>query len=348
MSRAAGVSHRAAAVIAHDYDDFPVRPGDLDLRGDSSPALAITANELSRLSVDAEDMARYGNVAGEPELRQAIGGLFGVDAATVTVTAGASEALHLALTCLTDPGDQVMLPRPAFPGYDQLARLAGLRPVHYAVPGPVPSAARLPMLICTPHNPTGVTTSTRQASHRAGCTIWDVSHSSLSAQQARGVRAALAADGVVVFSLSKLLRLPGLRIGCLIAASPAVVTAATAAKTHLSMSADRLAQRLAWKILTHPGTLAAVAARSRDLAALRTTMLRAAEESAVLEAAAAQDGSFVFLRTRDGRDAAQFLRQAGITGLPGTVFNSTADTARLCIAQDPAVISLAAQRIAAL
>ncbi|MDP9850415.1 pyridoxal phosphate-dependent aminotransferase [Streptosporangium lutulentum] len=339
------VGRRGAAVIAHRYDDFPVGAGDLDLRGDTSAPLDATLTILQRFTPSTEETAGYGDVAGDLSLRQTLGGLFGVDAGHVVVTVGGSEALHLALTCLTDPGDPIALPRPAFPGYDQLAHLAGLRPVHYPVPGPLPAPTGMPLLVCTPHNPTGVTTNPTQVADRPGGVIWDVCHSSLTAPQIDGVRAALQRGDVVVFSLSKLLRLPGLRIGCLIAADAAFIGAAVAVKTHLSMSVDLLAQRLAGQILTHPGALKEVAARSRGIGENRGRVLEAVAGCAALDAVAAKDGTFVYLQAPDGCDAARLLHQAGVIGLPGTVFNGTPSSVRLCIAQNPDVIDQTIERI---
>ena len=289
-----------------------------------------------RFSATAHDTTGYGDVAGDPELRDELADLFGVDAANVVVTVGGSEALHLALTCLTDPGDPVLLPRPGFPGFDQLAHLLGLRTIHYDVGGPLPPGADAALLlVCTPHNPTGVTTAVHAAPRRPGPTVWDVSHTSLTAADRTDIRAALNSTGVAVFSLSKLLRLPGARVGCLLSRDAAVVDAATAVKTHLSMSVDQLAQRLATLVLTQPGLRGELAERRAHIAGLRTVILDAVAASPTLTAFPATGGTHVLVRTRDGTDAWARLRAAGVVGLPGVVFNSTPDTARLCIAQSP-------------
>lgn len=73
--------------------------------------------------------------AGLPELQEAIAAKLrrenrvSVAPEQVLVTSGASEALHLALMALVDPGDEVLIPDPGFVSYGPLTRAAGGRPV---------------------------------------------------------------------------------------------------------------------------------------------------------------------------------------------------------------------------
>lgn len=342
----ATVSRRAAATIAYHYDDFPAGLSDVDLRGDNSPPLRTTVAVLERFTPTVQHTAGYGDVAGDQRLRALLGELFGMPAANVVVTVGGSEALQLALTCVTDHGDAIWLPRPTFPGHDQLAQLLGLRRRHYDVPGPLPERLdAAPLLVCTPHNPTGVTTATNMVDRRPGWTIWDVAHASLTGRDLYAIRGMLTATGIVVFSLSKLLRLPGLRVGCLVTADQALAATAAVVKTHLSMSVDQLAQHVAAQVLADPGTRPELADRARHIAGLRRRIVNAAAASRALTAFPAMDGTHVLLRARDGADAWRRLRGAGVIGLPGTVFNTGADTVRLCVAQPVDVIVEAANRL---
>ncbi|MCG2735425.1 MAG: aminotransferase class I/II-fold pyridoxal phosphate-dependent enzyme, partial [Candidatus Methanoperedenaceae archaeon] len=50
---------------------------------------------------------------------------FTVEPDEIIVTAGASEALHLALQALVDNGDEVLVPDPGFLSYSALTKLAG-------------------------------------------------------------------------------------------------------------------------------------------------------------------------------------------------------------------------------
>ncbi len=82
----------------------------------------------------AEGRTGYTSNAGIPELRDAIVAKSkrenGLDYSPeqVVVTAGASEALHLALQTLVDDGDRVLVADPGFVSYSALAGLAGGRP----------------------------------------------------------------------------------------------------------------------------------------------------------------------------------------------------------------------------
>lgn len=47
----------------------------------------------------------------------------------ILVTVGATHALDIALRVLLDPDDEVIIPSPAYPGYDPLVTMAGAKPV---------------------------------------------------------------------------------------------------------------------------------------------------------------------------------------------------------------------------
>jgi aspartate aminotransferase len=72
--------------------------------------------------------------AGIPELREAICAKFEREndltfrPEQILVTAGGSEALHLVMEALVDPGDRVLITDPGFVSYAALATFAGGRP----------------------------------------------------------------------------------------------------------------------------------------------------------------------------------------------------------------------------
>ena len=84
----------------------------------------------------------------------------------VTITSGATEALHAAISALVHPGDEVILLEPAFDCYVPSIELNGgipvpvaLDPVNFTVPwqkvkDSISDRTRL-VIINTPHNPTG-------------------------------------------------------------------------------------------------------------------------------------------------------------------------------------------------
>lgn len=78
---------------------------------------------------------RYSHPAGLSELRQAIcsvyGGLLNVDyhPQQITITSGAKQAIFNALQALIEPGDDVLIPSPAWVTYPELVKMLGGNPV---------------------------------------------------------------------------------------------------------------------------------------------------------------------------------------------------------------------------
>src|ERR671921_521490 len=80
---------------------------------------------------------RYAPNAGLPELREALAEKVtrrnGYEARPeqVVVTQGGIQALYLALRALLEPGDEVLLPDPAWPNYRMIAHLLSARVLSY-------------------------------------------------------------------------------------------------------------------------------------------------------------------------------------------------------------------------
>jgi aspartate aminotransferase len=112
--------------------------------------------------------------AGIPELRDAIAAHLGRDGgrspdpdSEVVVTTGGVEALYLAILAVADPGEEVVVPTPAWPNPVSQARLVGAEPVEVPMPadegfapdgdaivdaiGPDTAA----VVLTSPSNPTG-------------------------------------------------------------------------------------------------------------------------------------------------------------------------------------------------
>jgi aspartate aminotransferase len=82
-------------------------------------------------------LTRYAPNAGVPELREALAEKvarrngYGARPEQVVVTQGGIQALYLALRALLEPGDEVLLPDPAWPNYRMIAHLLGARVLSY-------------------------------------------------------------------------------------------------------------------------------------------------------------------------------------------------------------------------
>ncbi|WP_459191904.1 pyridoxal phosphate-dependent aminotransferase [Halosimplex sp. J119] len=121
----------------------------------------------------------YTSNAGIVELREAVAEFLARDggpapdpASEVAITTGGVEALHLAIHTVADPGDEVVVPTPAWPNPISQAKLADAVPVEVAMPaeeGFAPDADRIvdaigpdtaAVLLTSPSNPTGRVFST--------------------------------------------------------------------------------------------------------------------------------------------------------------------------------------------
>src|SRR5436190_17601110 len=233
------------------------RHRNLPLNLASSTGPSWTVEELLALAPDRGDLGRlklgYGDTDGSPSLRRAIAGLYGaVDPEHVQVTFGAQEALLIAFALAAEPGANVVLPDPCFPGISGLARALGLEPRRYRL---LPSRrfelaaedvealldrhTRL-VVINTPHNPTGAVVepgvlmrladAARVVAARLLCDeVYHPLRSDLEASPpglampsvVEPVSAAdLVPEALVLGDLSKALSLPGLRLGWLIDRDP--------------------------------------------------------------------------------------------------------------------------------
>jgi histidinol-phosphate aminotransferase len=99
---------------------------------------------------------------GSSRLRQALGEWLGVDPAWLIVGNGADELVGLVARAAFEPGDEVVLPDPAFEPYSIEARLAGATVVASPLAGYETDlddmagrvgARSKAVFVCTPHNP---------------------------------------------------------------------------------------------------------------------------------------------------------------------------------------------------
>ncbi len=126
-------------------------------------------------------MTHYAPNQGMPELLQAVADYetargYAVKPQQVLITAGATGALYTALTGILNPGDEVIVPMPAFPLYESIILAAGAKPVplHTAKDGFQITAQALTCLVTektravilnSPNNPTGVVYTAESLEH---------------------------------------------------------------------------------------------------------------------------------------------------------------------------------------
>ncbi len=153
-----------------------------DVAGPGSVNLGIgqpdfdTPDHIKEAAIRAikDGMTGYTPNAGIPELRDAISAKLGREndirctPENILVTAGGSEALHLIMQALVNPGERVLVPDPGFVSYVPLARIAGGIPVGYPMDETLHidvekakelmDGARM-FILNSPSNPTGMVES---------------------------------------------------------------------------------------------------------------------------------------------------------------------------------------------
>ncbi|WP_026531405.1 pyridoxal phosphate-dependent aminotransferase [Arthrobacter sp. H41] len=229
------------------------RPGSIVLSiGEPGFPVARHILEASMAALDRDD-TNYTPNAGLAPLRDAFAARFrdsnavDVDPSRVYVTAGAQQGLHLALSTLLDPGDEVLVPDPGYPTYPMTVALLHAVPVPYPLRPEHSFQPRIDdlealitdrtkvLILNSPSNPLGAVFSSEltrelvRLAHRRNLWVisdecyeaftYDVPHVSPARFDAGGPEALPEATQHRVFTtltLSKTYGLTGLRVGALV------------------------------------------------------------------------------------------------------------------------------------
>lgn len=231
-----------------------------------------------RAALDGD--THYTSDAGMIELREEIARKMqredGVDVdpeTGIVVCAGANEAIHLALLAVVNPGDEILIPTPAWPNYATHAAAVGATPRFVGLSAEdgfaldvdrIVDALRADtaaVLLTTPNNPTGqvydpkgVRAIADAAGARDAVVIADEVYESLTfGGESRSVASYVAdPDSVlVVNSFSKRYAMTGWRVGWL-AGHPDVMQTARTFHQGTSSCASSVSQRAALAGLTGP------------------------------------------------------------------------------------------------
>ena len=99
------------------------------------PTPQFMREEAARVTL--EEQNGYTSHAGLPALREKIAASYPhlqLAANQVCVTVGSQEAMTAAFLAIVDEGDEVLIPNPSFPAYENCVRLSGGEPVFYRLP----------------------------------------------------------------------------------------------------------------------------------------------------------------------------------------------------------------------
>ncbi len=357
------------------------------LRGEGRDICSLSAGEpdfdtpafIRQAAAEALESGhtRYGPVAGEPALREAIAAKLSHEngvptrAEQVLVTNGGKQALYNLFQVLLNPGDEVLLPAPYWLSYPEMAHLAGasVRQLRTDASsgfrlGPdqleaaITPASRL-LVLNTPSNPTGMVLSRQELEDIAAVLrrhpqvqvvcdeIYEMllspghEHHSLAA-----VAPDLAERIFIVNGFAKGWAMTGWRIGWLAGALP-VVKAASALQSQSTSNVCSFAQFGALAAVSGPrDCVRTMAEQFTERRSLLSEGLMAIDGVTLL----APEGAFyAFPDVSDwGLDSmtlsTRLLEEVGLAVVPGVVFGDDR-CIRLSCAAAPTTIQDGLQRL---
>ena len=219
------------------------------------PDLASPKSALEAIRNFSEDVVAYGPSEGAVSFRNKLVSYYQehdieIDAEDILVTTGASEAIIMALDCITNEGDELIIPEPFYANYETFAAACGVKVV--GIPSSFESQFSLPnietieaaitsktraLFICNPNNPSGYVYSKEELEclgqlaikHDIFFIVDEVyrefvydGHEHISVMQLEN----LSAHAILIDSMSKRYSMCGARIGCLITKNKQVTHAA--------------------------------------------------------------------------------------------------------------------------
>lgn len=314
----------------------------------------------------------YTATLGLPALREAIAAHYlerfhvAIAPARIAVTAGASGGLLTTAALYVDPGDEVLVPDPGYPGYRHFVRAfeGRARPLAVSAAGQFQPTLEMvraawsertkALLLGSPSNPTGTLIEkgelARIAEYVAGrgaVLVVDEIYQGLVYGSEPSTAVALPGNVVVVNSFSKYFCMTGWRLGWVVL-PPAAVRGFEKLAQHLFISAPSAAQHAACAAFD-PASHAILEERRREFARRRDFLVPELK-AAGLAIPAEPHGAF-YVYADCGRDARGYcmdlLEREGVAATPGADFgaNGTARCVRFAYTRAMADLVEAASRL---
>jgi len=321
-------------------------------------------------------LTAYTATLGLSALREAIaawtGRQFGraLDASRVAITPGASGGLLLALALYVDPGDEILVPDPGYPGYRHFVRAfegvaralavspqSGFQPTLELVRaawGPRTKG----LVLGSPSNPTGTLIGraelervARFVAERGGVLIADEIYQGLVYGEPPSSALGLPGEVVLVNSFSKYFCMTGWRLGWVVLPEARVRDFEKLAQ-HFYICAPSAAQHAALAAF-EPATLQVLEQRRLEFQRRRDFLVPALERAGLALPAHPSGAFYVYADcSAFGGDAKRFalqlLEEAGVAATPGLDFgaNGTRGCLRFAYTRGLADLEEAAARIA--
>jgi len=289
----------------------------------------------------------YTATLGLPELREAIASHYAtkfgakVPADRVVVTSGASGGLLTVAALYVEPGDEVLVPDPGYPGYRHFVRAfeGRARALNVGAAGNFqPTAAMVRgawgprtkgLLLGSPSNPTGtlIAKSELEAiaafiAERGGVLMVDEIYQGLTYGSEPWSALNLPGDVVIINSFSKYFCMTGWRLGWVVLPGTAVRGFEKLAQ-HLFISAPSAAQHAACAAFGAE-SITTLEERRREFARRRDFLLPVLKKAG-LEVPAEPHGAF-YVYADCGRDARRYcmdlLEKEAVAATPGVDFGA--------------------------
>jgi len=324
-----------------------------------------TPEHIKQAAIQAinEGKTGYTHNAGVPELRDAISKKFKTENGIkyhpdqIIVTAGAGEALFIAIQSLVNPGDRVLITDPGFVSYNACTRLAGgvMDPLsldenlHIDVDAAIEKmqGARL-LILNSPCNPTGTVESEAsiralvEAAGDAGVTVLSDEVYEHLIYDAQHVSAARFGDDVItVNATSKTYSMTGWRVGYL-AGHPDYMEQCLKVHQYCQTCTTSISQYAA--IAAYTGDQSCVGLM-RDEYRIRRDILCTGLHDLGFDFPTPQGAFYAFVPL--GSEIRAKILDAGVIAVPGDAFGDKADEyARFSYATSRENIQAALERIA--
>jgi aspartate/methionine/tyrosine aminotransferase len=319
-----------------------------------------------------EGRTAYTATLGLPALREAIGVHYAtkfrveIPASRIAITCGASGGLLTVAALYIEPGDEMLVPDPGYPGYRHFVRAfegrARALPVG-AAERFQPTAAMVRaawsgrtkgLLLGSPSNPTGTLIEASELARiaefiaeRSGVLVVDEIYQGLVYGAEPGTALGLPGNIVIVNSFSKYFCMTGWRLGWVVLPAAAVRGFEKLAQ-HLFISAPAVAQYAACAAFD-PASLSVLEGRRREFARRRDFLLPELE-AAGLAIPAEPHGAF-YVYADCGRDARAYclelLEREAVAATPGVDFgaNGTSRCVRFAYTRAMDELADAARRL---
>ncbi|OAI51176.1 aminotransferase [Betaproteobacteria bacterium SCGC AG-212-J23] len=318
-----------------------------------------------------EGRTAYTATLGLPALREAISGFYSakfqkaVDAKRIAITSGASGGLLTVAALYVNPGDEVLVPDPGYPGYRHFVRaFEGVaRPLAVsAADNFQPTAAMVErawtprtrgVLLGSPSNPTGTLITPAElkkialfVEKRHGVLLVDEIYQGLVYGAEPSTALGLPGEVVAINSFSKYFCMTGWRLGWVVLPETSVRDFEKLAQ-HLFISAPSAAQHAALAAFS-PESLKVLEERRAEFARRRDFFVPELRKSLAVPA---DPGGAFYVYADCGGDAKRFclelLNQEAVAATPGIDFgaNGTARCVRFAYTRPRPELEEAAARI---